>query len=432
MRTEDLVSSIFVKLCQFLEQSKAKRIVLAYSGGIDSTVLLHLLSRTSFSPSIELLAVHINHGLHPAADQWEAHCQSVAQNLSVPFRSVRVAVLRTHRQGLEAAAREARYQALQKILANRDLLLTAHHSSDQAETMLLRLMRGAGVSGLSAIAESLPFANGMLARPLLGFTRAAIRAYAEQHQLDWVEDPSNADLSHDRNYLRHQVVPMLSERWQAWDSTVSRAARHQSQADTLLRLEAERWLARCMISGKQCLSYKAFMSLPAIYQKPVLRAWLALCELPTLEESQFDYLYNRMVVTPQSNKLRTPRSGATFAWSGVAVHFYRGQLYANRLLPAVPNERLEWQHGVDFLLPNNGIKLRWTELVRQAPTLSNLALSVDFRRGGECCARGGGKFHQSLKKIFQTYHVPPWQRDRVPLIYAEGRIRLIWNILNCD
>ena len=426
MRTEDFITAVHAKLRQLVEQSGARRIVIAYSGGIDSTVLLHLLSYATFATPIKLFAVHINHGLDAAADQWQLHCHNVAKNLSVAFKALSVEVARTHRQGLEAAARAARYQALRTQLASDDLLVTAHHSGDQAETVLLRLVRGAGVAGLSAIAEYFPFGKGVLARPMLGFSRSVIEAYAKHYRLHWIEDPSNADLSYDRNYLRHCVIPALSQRWQAWDTTMARAARHQSQADTLLSLEAARWLARCMPSGSHNLSYKAFVSLTAAYQKPVLRAWLALHDMPIPDERQLNYLYDRVTLNTGA------RNAEIFSWAGATVHLYRGLLYACRGLAKVPHQRLEWPSRVDFVLPENGIKLRWTELIRQAPALSEAALSVDFRRGGERCARAAGRFHQSLKKIFQTYHVPPWQRDYVPLIYAEGRIRLIWNITSCD
>ena len=426
MRTDDFITAAHAKLRQLVAQSRACRIVVAYSGGIDSTVLLHLLSRATFATPIKLFAVHVNHGIDAAADQWQLYCQNVAKDWSLAFKALSVEVARTHRQGLEAAARSARYQTLRAQLASGDLLVTAHHSGDQAETVLLRLVRGAGVAGLSAIAEYFPFGKGVLARPLLGFSRSDIEAYAKQHRLHWIEDPSNADLSYDRNYLRHRVTPALRQRWQAWDTTLARAARHQSQADTLLGLEAARWLARCMPSGSHHLSHKAFISLATAYQKPVLRAWLAMHDMPIPDESQLNYLHDKVTLSAQA------RNAEIFSWAGATVHLYRGLLYASRGIAKVPEQRLEWQPRVDFLLPENGIKLRWTELIRQAPALAETALSVDFRRGGERCARAGGRFHQSLKKIFQSYHVPPWQRDYVPLIYAEGRIRLIWNILRCD
>lgn len=206
---------------------------IAFSGGLDSTVLLHLLANLANTDTLPPLgAVHVHHGLQTAADAWPAHCQSICDNLGVPLRVMRVQV--QPGASLERAARDARYQAFIEVTGAGQVLLTGQHRDDQAETLLFRLLRGAGVRGLSAMPAQRPLAAGYLVRPLLEVSRAELEAYAEEYQLEWIEDPSNADSRFSRNYLRHRVLPTLTERWPQAVSSLARTAEHLSEAQGLL------------------------------------------------------------------------------------------------------------------------------------------------------------------------------------------------------
>ena len=402
--------------------------VLAWSGGCDSTVLLHLLQRFERPPVVALLAVHINHGLHDEADAWERHCRQQARELGVEMTAMKVQARAARGASPEAAARRARYDALCRFAGSGTLLLTAHHRDDQAETVLLQLMRGAGPAGLSAMPECASFGGGWLARPMLSFPRAAIRDYAVRRRLRWVEDTGNEDVRYDRNYLRHRVVPLLRARWPEWEATTARAARHQSEACGLLDAEAARLLARCSTPGGRTLLVKACSALSAARQKLVLRCWLQTCGLRTPGERQLEYLRDALISS-------RPRSGSVIAWPGSEIGFYRDRLYARARAPAVSPMERAWPCGADLELPELKRTLRWRELLRQAPALGDAArLHVGFRRGGERCARRNGDdcFHQDLKKIFQARGVPPWERNRVPLVHADGRLRLVWGLTACD
>ncbi len=204
--------------------------VVAFSGGLDSTVLLHLATQSDRP----VRAIHIHHGLQPGAEQWAGHCSEVCEGLGVALTIVRVNPEKTGR-GLEDAAREARYAALAARLERDECLLTAHHADDQLETLLLRMMRGTGPDGLAGIPVWRPFGAGWLARPLLGFPRERLRDYAHHHHLHWVEDPTNTELSQDRNYLRHRVIPLLSARWPRAAEAGGRLAGHSAQQRDAMR-----------------------------------------------------------------------------------------------------------------------------------------------------------------------------------------------------
>ena len=428
VRDPDLARGVAAELSELLAHLKPSRMVLAWSGGADSSVLLHLLRRLETPRAPALLAVHVHHGLHDEADAWERHCREQARGIGVEMTAVKVRAHAAPGESPEAAARRARYGALRRFATPGTLLLTAHHRDDQAETVLLQLMRGAGTAGLAAMPRCTPFGDGWLARPMLAFSRAAIRDYALRHELRWVEDSGNAELRHDRNYLRHRVVPLLRARWPEWEAAAARAARHQGEARELLDAEAARCLARCMTPDGRALLVKACSALSAARQKIVLRHWLKTCGLRTPGERQLEYLRAALIAS-------RPRSGSVIAWPGSEVGFYRDRLYARvRPLSSPPVER-PWPHGADLELPELKQTLRWRELLRQAPALAAAArLHVGFRRGGEQCARrrGAGCFHQDLKKIFQARGVPPWERDRVPLIHADGRLRLVWGLAACE
>lgn len=396
----------------------ANRVWIAVSGGIDSTVLLHLASGC-FSGA-RIVAVHVNHGLHPDAGEWERFCQRVAARLGVAFRSLRVQV--EGGRGVEAAARDARYAALKPLLFPGDVLMTAHHSEDQAETVLLQMLRGGGPAGLAAMPQRMRFGAGSLLRPLLEVPRRQIELFAQRFNIEYMDDPDNDDPGRDRNYLRHQVAPQLSARWPAWQKTLSRVARHQAEACDLIRQLAEQRYRDCRRTDGT-LSVECCRRLDDAEKKMVLRYWIQRARLPTPSEKQLAQLVGTFLS-------RQVGPGALVAWPGAEVRYYRGGLYA--LPPRVASDAslrgehaLRWAGGTDLALPELGVKLTWKQLRVRAPGLADAEfLSVRLRCGGERYAYPG--FHKKLKKVFQELGVPPWERDRIPLIYLDEELRLVW------
>ena len=232
-----------------------QRLAVALSGGLDSTVLLHAAADAALP--VPLLAVHVNHGLHPSADQWQAHCAAACRKLGIELLSQRVAMAPGN---VEAQARRARYQAFDDLLGTGDLLLLAHHQDDQAETVLMRLAQGRGTAAMPRTRQ-LP-GGALLLRPFLGMPKRRLRAAAEQLGLDWLEDPSNADAAFDRNFLRHQVLPGLIERWPGVTAALARTGKAQADTEALLRHLLNR---DALLLG----------DVPAHLRPKALRAWLA-------------------------------------------------------------------------------------------------------------------------------------------------------------
>ncbi len=262
---------------------------MAFSGGLDSTVLLHLLAQLARSEALPALsALHVHHGLQAAADGWPAHCQVVCRSLGIPLRVERVQV--AVGGSIEQAARDARYRAFQANLGEGQVLLTAQHLDDQAETLLFRLLRGAGLRGLAAMPASRPLGGGRLCRPLLGVSRAELEAYAQTHRLDWVEDPSNQDPRFSRNYLRREIMPRLASHWPQAVAGMARCAAHLREAEDLLAELAAIDLRACRQPSE--LDWPDWLDLPRIALEPLrrlsaarqrnlLRAWLGqLTRLP--------------------------------------------------------------------------------------------------------------------------------------------------------
>ncbi|MBA1294042.1 tRNA lysidine(34) synthetase TilS [Pseudomonas lurida] len=382
---------------------------IAFSGGLDSTVLLHLLANSESIPPLS--AVHVHHGLQAAADAWPSHCQSICDHLGVPLRIMRVQV--QPGASLEGAAREARYQAFTEVMGAGAVMLTAQHREDQAETLLFRLLRGAGVRGLTAMPVHRPLAGGHLVRPLLHVSRGELEAYAMAHQLQWIADPSNTDTQFSRNYLRHRVFPRLTERWPQAVSRLARSAEHLNEAQGLLDE-----LARIDLQAADQPSPFPWLPLPSLMlaclrelsdarQRNALRHWLSpLTRLPDSDHW----------VGWQS--LRDARHDAQPLW-----RLADGQLHrcGERIwwLPSSWSEfsdtAVSWpdaQHPLP--LPGNGL----LRIVGKAPAGP---FEVRYRQGGETLDVPG-RGRRDLKRLLNESGVPGFVRGRLPLLYQGERL----------
>ena len=393
---------------------------LAFSGGLDSTVLLHALTELGAHYPLRLYALHVHHGLQAQADSWAAHCQAQCAALGVTCRIVHVNVDRAARAGVEAAARAARYAALAQDLQSGEIVLTAHHRDDQAETLLLRLLRGAGVAGLAAIPARATFGAGALVRPLLAFSRAALCDYAQAHKLVWREDPSNADTRFDRNFIRADIMPRIGERWPAAAATIARAAQNLYQDAALLTEIAQQDLGACG-RGDGTLSITAASHLSPARRRNLLRHWLIQCGFaaPSLVHLQE---LERATAT-----LRTRHARVT--WPGVEVRRYRDTLFALPSLPPVPASLdLPWDVSRPLRVPSLGLELRMREHRGRGLARARLAgadVRIRLRRGGECCGLSERGHTFELRKLFQEAAVPPWERVRTPLIHIDGQLAAV-------
>jgi tRNA(Ile)-lysidine synthase len=406
----------------------AERCHLAISGGLDSCVLLHLLASSRESLPWPLHAIHINHGLQVAADLWQAHCESLCEHHQVPLRVVQLSLAPGPGESVEAVAREARYRAIAEQMAPGDLVLTAQHQNDQAETLLLQLMRGSGPAGLAAMPAVSRFYSGWMARPLLDIPRAAIEAYARQHRLNWEEDSSNRDLRFDRNFVRHRVMPLLIGRWPAAVTTLSRAARFSGELLVLAQEEAEEDLAQARLEEDGSLSVATLRRFSSIRLRNLLRHWIAGNGAP-LPNSRKLARIEREAVHGRDDAM------PLIAWCGWEVRRYRDRLQLARALqPLDPALSLVWQNRTELTLPAG-----LGRLIAQPgdggidpDAWSSARIEVRFRQGGERCLPVGQGHHRPLKKLFQEWGVPSWERPRIPLIYLDHELAAIPGRLVCQ
>ncbi|MCQ4312067.1 tRNA lysidine(34) synthetase TilS [Pseudomonas stutzeri] len=400
----------------------APRWHVAFSGGLDSTVLLYLLVQLSAREKLPPIgAIHIHHGLQTVADGWPARCRSVCEQLGVELQIISVQIAAG--PSLERAAREARYAAFTEILGQGETLLTAQHRDDQAETMLFRLLRGAGVLGLASIPADRALGAGRLVRPLLGVGRDELEAYAREQGLDWIEDPSNQCLDHSRNYLRHQVLPVIRQRWPRASVSMARAAAHLGEAQALLGelaavdLQAAQACPSLQWLPIPSLSLHSLKALGPARQRNALRHWLG--PFTTLPDTDHWAGWDA---------LRDAAADAAPIWRLATGELHRGDGYIWWLSGpwlAAPADIVEWlQPDMNLPLPNNGS-------LRLAGDCGAGDLQVRYRQGGESL-RLPGRGKRDLKRLLNEVGVPVFLRSRLPLLYRDDELIAVANLPQFD
>lgn len=414
MKTNELHSSISELVRQY---PLSTSFWVAYSGGIDSQVLLHSLY--TLLPTARLKAIHINHGWSNESVQWAEKCQQNCIQLGIHCEIININAQSGPGESPEAYARQARYAVMEKLLPKEDCLLTAHHRDDQAETLLLQLLRGAGLRGLAGMPISIPFGQGYLVRPFLRFSRAEIYQYAQKRGLNWIEDASNRNLRFNRNFVRHELLPLIHQRWLGATKSLARTAEHMAEAQRVLdELAYEDWLnVRDSTSDKLIVS--RLLQLTPARQRNCLRFWLKRlhCSLPSQKQlQQLEFLL-------QSKPDATPKLN----WRGVHVRRYRDFLYACALQKEINlpfDFPVFWDFTHNLSLPSVGIltaERKEGQGIHCKKLIENQVM-IDFRRGGERFHLQGRCGSHPLKKLLQEWGVPPWQRKKIPLVYFQEEL----------
>lgn len=416
-------------LLQLLEDcSTATTIHLAFSGGLDSSVLLHLLAANRDRLNVQLAAIHVHHGLQAQADAWGRHCESTCRALHIPLKQIELGLEVKAGESIEAQAREARYQALASAMGQGDLLLTAQHRDDQAETLLLQLLRGSGPAGLASMPRRSRFGPGWLVRPLLDISRAELQTYANAHQIDWVEDPSNQDLRFDRNFIRHQLMPLLRKRWPAASVTVARSARLSSELQQLGDELAAQDMQACQGLWSGTLSVAALQSLSAPRLRSLLRHWVKR------QGGAMPGSRHLQRILDECLKCREDAQPIVH-WADQEVRRFHGALFLGKPLPPHdPRQVIPWLDEKPLVLPAGIGQLRLEPAAQgvSAAQWHSARVEVHFRQGGERCLSAGFAHHRTLKNLLHDWLVPPWERDRLPLVYLDGRLAVIPGRLVCE
>ena len=396
------------------------RLILAFSGGLDSTVLLHLLSECRKTLSFQLFAQHVHHGLSPNADNWVDFCQQVCLKLNIPFALCKVNINKNSGLGTEATAREARYKAL--LSADADFICLAHHQDDQAETLLLQLARGAGVKGLAGMAA----VSEKLLRPLLDVPCSHLEAYAKQHQLTWIEDESNSDTRFDRNFMRHKVLPILEDTYPSIRQTLSRSAQHMANASELLD---ELALIDALQAGfdtktNSTIGLSTLKNLSEARVNNCLRWWLVQNGLQMPSQQQLQQITQQLLHAKQDAAIEL-RVSKTYT-----LRRYQNHAYLVHDMPLNAPINWLWQ-GEDVIdLPNKS-QLIFSKKMGEGISLrkiENATLHIKFCEGSERFKPQLDRPHRSLKVVLQNVDMPPWQREQLPLIFMGDILVVIPNV----
>ena len=428
-------------------------LAVAYSGGLDSAVLLHLAAVWARQQGIGLVALHVHHGLSAHADAWVAHCQQQCQQLGVTFDWARVRLADAPDAGIEAAARKLRYQALGELCQRHQVtvLLTAHHQDDQAETMLLQLLRGAGVAGLCGM-QNMHLAPGLLgspslflARPLLACSRAELEQVAAQVPLQFVTDESNTDIRFTRNALRHEVMPVLEQYFPGFQARFARTAQHAQSAQELLEQLAREDYVQCLVDGG--LDVVRLRALTESRGDNVLRYWLAQYQMgqqtQTQTQTQTRSQTQSPMQMPSTARLMEMRkqllysredARATVRHGGIEVHRYRQRLEiapAARPVPSVQSFVWNGEASLDFPAFFGALHF---DVVKQEDAVADAVAGVDRdwllgrglelrpRQGGERLRLAPNRPGRDMKSHYQTFGIPFWQRDRLPFVFFENQL----------
>lgn len=391
------------------------RLVLGLSGGLDSVVLLHVLLGLRDQHPFELRAVHVHHGLSPHADDWAGFCAQLCASHAVELTLHRVGIARDDAAGIEAAARRERQRIFAALDA--DVLLTAHQQNDQAETLVLQLLRGAGPKGLAAMAEvqRRPDWRAAHLRPLLDMTRGRILEYAQAHGLAWVDDESNLDTRYRRNALRQHVLPLLATHFPGSSATLARAAALQAEAAGLLDELAQLDAAAAIDGNRLDCSALAHLSLPRA--RNLLRYFIEQHGQPMPNARRLNEALHQLLEAKDDARVRV-RLGAMDVWR------FRGGACLVPLPPAAAAP-VRWQGEASLWVPAAGVSVHLDAasgagLKRAVLIAGEITLGV--RQGGERLRLHAGGPHRSLKNLLQEHAIPPWRRDRLPLLWCDGRL----------
>lgn len=393
------------------------QLYIGYSGGLDSTVLLTALAEC---PELrnKLTAVHVHHGLSPHADRWLDHCQQYCLDLDIPYISKQVDIMPG--SNLEERARIARYQVFEELIGNNDALLLAHHQNDQSETVLLNLLRGAGLDGLCAMPEQRACGAGVLLRPLLHHPRQALQDYAKQHSLQWIEDEMNTACEWSRVYLRQEIIPLLQVKWPNLIATVAAGAQHCQQAKQALE--------GCMAVDCPDLSKRELTLTPdwlndTVRCTYVLRAWLKQHLQRPPSRACIQQIFHTVI-------LASPDAMPCLQVEDLLLRRYQQTLYLVETQVS-QSHTIIWENFPQPLRWSHDLMVMAIPDTEQGITIPNQSrIELKIRQGGE-------KFHwhgqnQCLKKLFQQWQIPPWQRSCLPLLYVNDLLMAVPGYAHSD
>lgn len=440
------MSLIESRLLAFCQANPHENILVAYSGGVDSQVLLTVLAKLQQQHLIsnKIVACHVNHGLSTNADTWQLFAQQQCKQANIPLRIRELTLKKRVQESLEATAREARYQALIHCLQHPAIIVTGHHLDDQAETLLLALKRGAGLKGMSAMSEETTLGQHRLARPLLPISRSDIVSYANQQQLEWIEDESNQDEQFDRNFIRQSIMPLMRERWPSIASTLSRSAQHAQHAQELLDEIAHEDLAKVKCTAIS-LSVTGLLQLTKQRFYNVIRHFLSLNNKLMPSVAQLSQLLSQLYANEDKNP--------AIKINDYYLRRYKSTLYLTPCFDDIHHWFVNISEQKSISLPDNLGDVTIEYYVAEAskkvsatkpidnyfsPTHVTLVapsagqkVSIRFYHQNPKCLPHYRDKPRALKKILQEANIPTWQRQRIPFVYYDDVLVAALGVFVC-
>lgn len=413
---------LYSHFCQQLRAKAVQRPVLALSGGVDSRVLLHLLAQYHQNYSVPVRAVHIHHGLSANANHWVTQCQQWCNEYQIPLSVEYVSLDQQSGESIEKLARDARYAMLSKHIQAQDTLLLGHHADDQLETFLLALRRGSGPKGLSAMAAWAAFSQGHLLRPLLQVPRQVIESFAEQQQLQWVDDESNQDVRYERNFLRHRVTPILSERWPTIYQAVQRSAELCAEQEELLYELLSDTLSSA-INEEGGLSIVQLQACSDAVKRQLIRQWLAGQGIAMPSRLHTEMIWQQVA-------LAEPSANPKLQLKEYEIRRFDGALFCI----TARDDLSDWQKNIyinqPLILPDQLGRLTLSKSGKGTIALPEEVdgLWISFNPAGLSACPVGRAGSRKLKKLFQEYRIPSWQRRRLPILMYKERVVAVANL----
>ncbi|QDJ13411.1 tRNA lysidine(34) synthetase TilS [Mergibacter septicus] len=430
------MSNLVAYLRQQIEQNALtdKAFLIAFSGGADSTALLALFAQLRQTlPSLKVRAIHIHHGLSPNADDWAQHCATLCQQLNIDFLCQKIQLQQS--KNLEENARIARYQAIAQIRYNNEIVVTAHHLDDQSETFFLALKRGSGVQGLAAIPTLSKVFDLPLFRPLLAFDKQRLEQYLTEKKLPFIYDESNHNPHFDRNFLRQQILPLLRQRWHNFDRAVQRSAEHCLEQQQLIN----ELLADCLASHLDTqFNFKLanFSHYSIAKQKQLLRLWLAKQQQMMPTQTQLEQILKNVI---QARLDAKPQ----FRLGDKMIRRFQQKLYLTEIFAETRSFSCQLNYGETIQLPDNlgelscllqqqKVAIHWQQqhLLLDRPKAQE-SIYLRFHYSGKVRLTPKSK-NKDIKKIWQEYNIPPWQRCRIPLIFYAEQLQAAVGIFQCQ
>ncbi|UDW82812.1 tRNA lysidine(34) synthetase TilS [Pasteurella canis] len=401
--------------------------LIGFSGGLDSTALLRLFTKLREKrPHLQLRAIHIHHGLSPHAENWAKHCRKICSQLEVPLLIEKVQV--NPQRGIEAGAREARYKAIAQHILPNEILATAHHLQDQTETFFLALKRGSGLQGLSAMQMQGNVYNVPVLRPLLAFSRPELEQFVQSEELDWVEDESNNDNRYERNFLRNEILPTLRQRWTYFDFAVQRSALHCFEQQQLINELLADEFAQNFDKTDRSFNIQPFVQDSVSKQKALLRLWLNEWQLPMPSLAQLEQIIQDVIFAKTD-------SNPLFQLGEKVVRRHQQKLYLTPQFTDISTHKIDVKVGEKICLPDNlgtltltqqadKFLLQWKneQLVTQELPFTNAPIQVRFSYAGKVRLTEKSA-NKEMKKVWQHFNVPVWQRQRIPLIFYGDKLK---------